>query len=639
MGKNEFEKKMQIKRTRSKLANNLDKLESDKQKFVERAKTAYQKGDKHSYSLARSGLATTLTQLNRTREMLLNIDITTQMRDTGTVTEEFLTGMETIFRQLSKVNKSTNIKSARDVLRKAIAGMEGVQEQLDDMLMESEDNFASLSGSNVSDAEIDGLLGLSAAVEEEEEIGAQLEELKKQKEEEEKAAEAKAAPAAVASVAAEAPKVYKLTPEPAPVAPLKAAAPAASARQSSPAQQKPLPPEKKALDLKLNDRFEFEFPPLELLDDYLVDAAVREANERELEEDAAEAEKVLAELGVPAKVVNRVVGPAFSRLEMAMPVGMSVQKIDPLVSDIAMRLGKQARFEVPIPGKNAFGIEVPNVRRDVIGLKEMVGSEAFTESHGDVNYCLAVNIDRSPVIKDLAKAPHMMIAGSTGSGKSCFLHSVITSLMYKYTPSRLKLAIIDFKRVEMAVYNGTPYLLTDKVVDNDEDALELFNIVCDEMERRYDLLVQMGCRNIGEYNDKCEPSEKLPFIAVFVDEYADISTSPLSKEFDAVIRKLSQKARASGIHLVLATQRPSTDVISGTIKNNFPVQIAFKVARKEDSRTTLAGQAGAESLLGNGDMLYNEPSGGGLKRMQAPFVSTDELRRVADWVITHSTKI
>ena len=639
MGKNEFEKKMQIKRTRSKLANHLDKLESDKQKFVERAKTAYQKGDKHSYSLARSGLATTLTQLNRTREMLLNIDITTQMRDTGTVTEEFLTGMETIFRQLSKVNKSTNIKSARDVLRKAIAGMEGVQEQLDDMLMESEDNFASLSGSNVSDAEIDGLLGLSAAVEEEEEIGAQLEELEEEKEEEEKAAEAKAAPAAVASVAAEAPKVYKLTPEPAPVAPPKAAAPAASARQSSPAQQKPLPPEKKALDLKLNDRFEFEFPPLELLDDYLVDAAVREANERELEEDAAEAEKVLAELGVPAKVVNRVVGPAFSRLEMAMPVGMSVQKIDPLVSDIAMRLGKQARFEVPIPGKNAFGIEVPNVRRDVIGLKEMVGSEAFTESHGDVNYCLAVNIDRSPVIKDLAKAPHMMIAGSTGSGKSCFLHSVITSLMYKYTPSRLKLAIIDFKRVEMAVYNGTPYLLTDKVVDNDEDALELFNIVCDEMERRYDLLVQMGCRNIGEYNDKCEPSEKLPFIAVFVDEYADISTSPLSKEFDAVIRKLSQKARASGIHLVLATQRPSTDVISGTIKNNFPVQIAFKVARKEDSRTTLAGQAGAESLLGNGDMLYNEPSGGGLKRMQAPFVSTDELRRVADWVITHSTKI
>ena len=279
------------------------------------------------------------------------------------------------------------------------------------------------------------------------------------------------------------------------------------------------------------------------------------------------------------------------------------------------------------------------MRRDVIGLKEMVGSDSFVESHGDVNYCLAVNIDRSPVIKDLAKAPHMMIAGSTGSGKSCFLHSVITSLMYKYTPSRLKLAIIDFKRVEMAVYNGTPYLLTDKVVDNDEDALELFNIVCDEMERRYDLLVQMGCRNIGEYNDKCEPSEKLPFIAVFVDEYADISTSPLSKEFDAVIRKLSQKARASGIHLVLATQRPSTDVISGTIKNNFPVQIAFKVARKEDSRTTLAGQAGAESLLGNGDMLYNEPSGGGLKRMQAPFVSTEELRRVADWVITHSTKI
>lgn len=634
MGKSEIEKKMEIRRTRNRLASNIDKLEADKRKYIENAKKAYQSGNNHAYNLARSGLAQTLVQINRTQEMLLNIDITTEMRDTGNITEEFLTGMESIFKQLSKINKSTNIKSARDVLRKAITGMSNVQEQLDGMLMESEETFSSVTGGVVSDNEIDKLLGISAAADEEEKITAELNEIKKQQEEAAAAAAAESAPP-VGVTATPPPQVYKITAESERPAPRPQPAPSVPPASSA----KPEQPEHKSLQLKLDNRYDYEFPPLDLLDDYRMDAAIREANERELEQDAVDAENVLAELGVPAKVSNRVVGPAFSRLEMVMPVGMSVQKIDPLVADIAMRLGKQARFEVPIPGKNAFGIEVPNVGRDTIGLKEMLASENFVNASGDVNYCLAVNIDRTPVIKDLAKAPHVIIAGSTGSGKSCFMHSVITSLMYKYTPSHLKFAIIDFKRVEMAVYNGTPYLLTDKVVDNDEDALQLFNIVCDEMERRYDLLVSMGCRNITEYNSKCDPSEKLPFIAVFVDEYADISTSPYSKEFDSVIRKLSQKARASGIHLVIATQRPSTDVISGTIKNNFPVQIAFKVARKEDSRTTLAGQAGAEALLGNGDMLYNEPSGGGLKRMQAPFVSTDELRRVADWVISHARRI
>lgn len=619
MGQSKFDKKMEVRRTRNKLAGNVGKLESAQKEYVEKAKAAYKRGDKHAYSLARSGLATTITQLHRTREMLLNIDITTQMRDTGEITEEFLTGMETIFRRLGKINKSVDIKKAQSGLRSAIAGMENVQAQLDTMLMESEDTFAEISGAGayVSEGEIDRLLGINAATEEETEIGSQLDKLMQDVEREKE--EARQEP----------PMVYKVTP-------------AGTAPEQTAAPQKAAEPATTAADPNmrwhLNEQYNYDFPPLDLLDDYAASAVVREENERALMADAEEAEKVLAELGVPAKVINRVVGPAFSRLEMAMPVGMSVQKIEPLLDDIAMRLGKPARFEVPIVGKNAFGIEIANARRETVGLKELVGSSAFADAGGGAAYCLAVDSERNCVVKDLTRAPHMIIAGSTGSGKSCFLHAMITSLMYKYSPSRLRFAIIDFKRVEMAVYNGTPYLLTDKVVDTDEDALEMLNMLSDEMERRYDVLVHSGCRNIDEYNDKVGAGGKMPYIAVFVDEYADISTSPLGKEFANVIRRLSQKARASGIHLVLATQRPSTDVISGTIKNNFPVQIAFKVARKEDSRTTLAGQSGAELLLGNGDMLYNEPSGGGLKRLQAPYVSGKELKRVCDWVVTHARK-
>ena len=617
MGKTE--NKIEIRRTRNRLASNLEKLDSSKISYIEKAKAAYKRGDNHSYRLARSGLAATLTQLQRTREMLLNIDITMQMRDTGEITEEFLTSMEEIFKRISKINKSVDIRSAQSGLRNAITGMANVQEQLDMMLMESEDAFSDLSHTGtISDAEIDKLLGVRTAVAEEENIGAEIDKVISSVEKEKTEAAEKEPPAA-----------YTVTPSGSTVK-----EPTVSANQPKSAPTPPIP--QKKLSININSSYDYTFPPLELLDDYALDATVREANERALEADAEAAESVLSELGVPAKVVSRIVGPTFSRLEMVMPTGMSVQKVEPLLSDLSMRLGKQTRFEIPIPGKNAFGIEVPNIRRETVGLKEIVGSEQFAFARGGVKFGLAVDLERKPVIKDLTRAPHLIIAGSTGSGKSCFFHSVITSLMYKYTPSELRFAIVDFKRVEMAVYNGLPYLITDKVVDDEEDALELFNKLSEEMERRYELFTKAGCRNIGEYNE--QTGSPLPYVAVFVDEYADIATSPLSKEFDAILRRLSQKARASGIHLVLATQRPSTDVISGTIKNNFPVQIAFKVGRKEDSRTTLAGKAGAEMLLGNGDMLYNWAGEAELVRVQAPFVSTNETRKVVDWVITHSGK-
>lgn len=604
--KNDFEKKAQVRRTRNRLANSLQTLEENKRMYIEKAKTARARGDKHAYSLARSGLAATVVQSKRTREMLLNIDITAQMRDTGAITEEFLTGMETIFKRLSKVNKSINMKQARAGLRTAITGMENVQAQLDCMLEESEDTFAALSGAddNVSEQEIDRLLGQQAALDEEDEVGAELDKLLGGEQTVERVAVSAAAGEAAPYVAdASAPEQ-------------------AAPEQAGGIGKRMFYPRGAAL------------PPLDLLNDYRAEEDVRRENEQALVENAAAAEKALAELGVPAKVVRSVCGPTYGRLEMVMPTGMSVQKIDPLVADIAMRLGKPARFEVPIAGKNAFGIEVQNDRREIVGLKELLASDAFRAAEGDLLYCLGIDAERTPIIKDLARAPHLLVAGCTGSGKSCFLHTLLTSLFYRYTPAALRVALIDLKRVEMAVYNGSPYLITDGAVDTDEDALTLFNELCDEMERRYALLLGKGCRNIKEYNRTAAESEKLPYIVAVIDEYSDISTSPMNKEFDASLRRLSQKARASGIHLVLATQRPSVDVISGTIKSNFPTQVAFRTVRKEDSRTILSGQSGAEQLIGNGDLLFAEASEAGLKRVQAPFITGAELQKVCAWLKT-----
>ncbi|MDE6398143.1 MAG: hypothetical protein K2L51_02370 [Clostridiales bacterium] len=610
--KNDFEKKAQVRRTRNRLANSLQTLEENKRMYIEKAKTARARGDKHAYSLARSGLAATVVQSKRTREMLLNIDITAQMRDTGAITEEFLTGMETIFKRLSKVNKSINMKQARAGLRTAITGMESVQAQLDCMLEESEDAFAALSsaGDNVSEQEIDRLLGQQAALDEEDEVGAELDKLL--------GGEQTAERVAVSAAAGEA------TPYVADASAREQAAPvqAGGNGQAGGVGKRMCYPRGTAL------------PPLDLLNDYRSEEDVRRENEQALVENAAAAEKALAELGVPAKVVRSVCGPTYGRLEMVMPTGMSVQKIDPLVADIAMRLGKPARFEVPIAGKNAFGIEVQNDRREIVGLKELLASDAFRAAEGDLLYCLGIDAERTPIVKDLARAPHLLVAGCTGSGKSCFLHTLLTSLFYRYTPAALRVALIDLKRVEMAVYNGSPYLITDGAVDTDEDALTLFNELCDEMERRYALLLGKGCRNIKEYNRSAAESEKLPYIVAVIDEYSDISTSPMNKEFDASLRRLSQKARASGIHLVLATQRPSVDVISGTIKSNFPTQVAFRTVRKEDSRTILSGQSGAEQLIGNGDLLFAEASEAGLKRVQAPFITGAELQKVCAWLKT-----
>lgn len=603
MGQSDFDKRMQVRRTRGKLSANLEKLEQSKSAYIEKAKEAYKRGDTHTYALARAGLAATLKQMGRTREMLLHIEITTLMRDTGNATEEFLTGMETIFKRLKKVNKSLDIGKAQRGLRGAIAGMENVQMQLDGMLEESEETFAALGGdAYVSDAELDGLLGASAAQDEEDAaIDAMLGEA---------LGRTQSAPAA----AAEPPAHVAQTPFP--------------ASQESPAPMESSVPPKAKKTEKFASGSAGALPPLELLNDYATQDEAREENERALTEAGRAAEEVLAELGVPAKVVGRVAGATFARLEMAMPIGTSVQKAEPLMGDVALRLRTSVRFCERIEGKDAFGIEVPVPKRTIVGLKRLLTDETYNAGHGALRYVLGMDINGAAVASDLTRAPHVLIGGSTGSGKSCFMHSLLASLLYRYTPAELRIALIDLKRVEFAAYAGIPHLAGEIVCD-DDTAFALINELCEEMERRYTLFSQIRCRHIAEYNGQSR--EKLPYVVAIVDEYADIATGTHGKEFETCLRQLVQKSRACGIHVVLATQRPDVKVLSGTIKANFPTQIAFKVARKEDSRTILGGRGGAESLLGNGDMLYCDAASADALRLQAPFVGAEETAKLVAW--------
>jgi DNA segregation ATPase FtsK/SpoIIIE-like protein len=631
----ETERKIKVRQARSRLAKNLDKLEGERRYYLDKAKAARLKGETASYKLARSGLSATLTQAKRSREMLLNLDITAEMRDTGTATRDFLAGMDRIFRDISKLNKKINLRETRYALRNAMAGMENMQAGLDSLLVQTEESFGDLAeaGAVMSESELDRLIGRELSLDGE--IG--LDEMDAEIEADARARKGDAGADARARKGDAAPPVLRRKsgkPDEMSVfripienltaadslkdlakdAALDAARPPVGAGAAAPAPT------------------EYRFPPLSLLDEGADNSAALAENSLAAERDAAEAEAALAELKVAARTAGVVTGPAYSRLLMAMPPGVSVSRVTPLLDDIAMRLKKRVRFEVPAPGQNAFGIEVENPVRETVRMREILDGEAFASAKKEgIVYAAGVDPDRRPILKNLADAPHLLIAGSSGSGKSCFIHAMLCSILYKYTPAEVKFALIDFKRVELTAYNGLPNLYGGAVIDNDADALALLGGLTDETERRYALLLENRCRQIGEYNARAAAADRLPYIAVFVDEYADISTGPSAKEYDTLMRGLAQKARAGGIHLVVATQRPSADILSGTVKNNFPAQAAFRVARKEDSRTVLAGQSGAELLLGKGDMLFNDPAGG-IVRLQAPLVTMEEIERVTDYL-------
>ncbi|GAA4872009.1 DNA translocase FtsK [Paenibacillus vulneris] len=350
---------------------------------------------------------------------------------------------------------------------------------------------------------------------------------------------------------------------------------------------------------------------------------------------ARKLEATLESFGVRAKVLEVVRGPSVTRYEIQPDVGVKVSRIVGLTDDIALALAaKDIRMEAPIPGKSAIGIEVPNTEVSIVTMREVMETTAFQESSSKLSITFGRDISGQPIVGNLARMPHMLVAGATGSGKSVCINGIITSILYKAKPDEVKFLMIDPKMVELNVYNGIPHLLAPVVTDPRRASLALKKVVV-EMEKRYELFSKSGTRNIEGYNNmliETQTGAPLPYIVVIVDELADLMMVAANDVEDAICR-LAQMARAAGIHLIIATQRPSVDVITGVIKANIPSRIAFGVSSQVDSRTIL-DMAGAEKLLGRGDMLYLPMGASKPVRVQGAFLSDSEVEAVVNFVRT-----
>ncbi|BCL74783.1 hypothetical protein JHS3_05190 [Jeongeupia sp. HS-3] len=394
---------------------------------------------------------------------------------------------------------------------------------------------------------------------------------------------------------------------------------------------------------------ESKLPPLSLLQP--ASSFVQTVSEEDLLERGILIEERLAEFKVKVSVVDAYAGPVITRFEVEPAVGVRGAQIVNLMKDLARALGLASiRVVETIPGKTCMGLELPNPTRAMIRLSEVLADDVFTQSGSKLTLALGKDITGKPSVMDLAKAPHMLVAGTTGSGKSVGVNAMILSLLYKATPEEVRFIMVDPKMLELSVYDGIPHLLAPVVTDM-KLAANALNWCVAEMEKRYRLLSAMGVRNLAGFNQKVkdaekagkkltnpftltpdnpEPLEHLPFIVVVVDEFADLMMVA-GKKIEELIARLAQKARAAGIHLILATQRPSVDVITGLIKANIPTRLAFQVSSKIDSRTIL-DQMGAEALLGQGDMLFLPPGTGYPQRVHGAFVADDEVHQVVEYL-------
>ena len=357
---------------------------------------------------------------------------------------------------------------------------------------------------------------------------------------------------------------------------------------------------------------------------------------------SAQLEQVLEAFNIPAKVKNIVRGPKITRYELAVPLGVSVKKIPTYENDIAAALAaKTITIRAPIPGSPYVGIELENDTFTSVYERELLESYEFLNAKDPLPIAIGKDISGEIVVRSLAKMVHLLIAGSTGSGKSVFIHNIVLSLIYKYGPEDLRLIMIDPKKVEFNRYNGLPHLLTPEVVMGAEKAINALKWCVGEMDRRYDMMNKAGFNNIEPYNKsdlvKAGQFEHMPYIVIIVDELAEIMLAN-KKESEVCIQRITQLARACGMHLILATQRPSVDIISGVIKNNIPSRIAFSLQSGIDSKTII-GTVGAEKLLGQGDMLFNPTGTSSMPRLQAAYASDDEIKSVIEYDINYNQQI
>ena len=404
----------------------------------------------------------------------------------------------------------------------------------------------------------------------------------------------------------------------------------------------------------------YELPPLDLLAE--IDEGAKVANrisEESLEQNARVLESVLEDFGVYGEIVHVRPGPVVTLYELEPAPGTKTSRVIGLADDIARSMSAVSVRIAVVPGRNVIGIELPNSTREHVGLRELLASSAFEKKSSDLTLALGKDIGGEPVMVDLARMPHLLIAGTTGSGKSVGINAMIASLLYRLQPEECRFIMIDPKMLELSVYDGIPHLLSPVVTDP-KKAIVALKWVTHEMENRYRSMSKLGVRNVAGYNQRIEQARKkgeilsrkvqtgfdlesgkpvfeeqpfdmlpLPFIVVVVDEMADLMLVA-GKEVEAAVQRLAQMARAAGIHLILATQRPSVDVITGTIKANLPTRISFQVTTKIDSRTIL-GEQGAEQLLGQGDMLYMA-GGGRITRVHGPFVSDNEVETLVSFL-------
>ncbi|WP_321921940.1 DNA translocase FtsK [Burkholderia sp. BCC1998] len=429
-----------------------------------------------------------------------------------------------------------------------------------------------------------------------------------------------------------------------PPAPAESGAPAADA-SAAPARQ----PRPNAFEFHAPASFNVELPTLDLLEPASDD--VETITEEHLAQTAQVIEQRLQEFKVPVTVVGASAGPVITRFEIEPALGVRGSQIVGLMKDLSRGLGLTSiRVVETIPGKTCMGLELPNAKRQMIRLSEILESRQYQHSASQLTIAMGKDITGHPVVTDLAKAPHMLVAGTTGSGKSVAINAMILSLLYKATPEDVRLIMIDPKMLELSVYEGIPHLLAPVVTDM-KLAANALNWCVGEMEKRYRLMSAVGVRNLAGFNQKIrdaeakekkignpfsltpddpEPLSKLPLIVVVIDELADLMMVA-GKKIEELIARLAQKARAAGIHLILATQRPSVDVITGLIKANIPTRVAFQVSSKIDSRTIL-DQMGAESLLGQGDMLFLPPGTGYPQRVHGAFVADEEVHRIVEYL-------
>lgn len=408
-----------------------------------------------------------------------------------------------------------------------------------------------------------------------------------------------------------------------------------------PRKEMPKKPEQEAFSF-MNVAGDFQLPPLDLLDDP-PEETWGEIQRESLEMNARRLEKKLSDFGVEGEVLEILPGPVITMYEFKPAPGIKISKVAGLADDLTLALrAPSVRIVAPLLGKAAIGIEIANNQRDNVYLKEIIASDIYKDSKNKLIIALGKDITGAPFVTDLVRMPHLLVAGATGTGKSVSLNAMINSLLFKVSPEMVRFLFIDPKRIELSVYQDIPHLL-HPVVTEPKEATRLLRWTVQEMERRYMLLSDRGVRNIEAYNRKIVKEKRpvsmdgkegidkhLPYIVVIIDELADLMMVS-SRDVEEAITRLAQMARAAGIHLIIATQRPSVDVLTGIIKANFPTRISFQVSSKVDSRTIL-DMIGAEHLLGEGDMLFMPPGVGRLERIHGAFISEEEVKRVTDFL-------